>query len=383
MAADNTPVLPRLLATLVAIALTGAVVSLVLSGTVQPPRAVTLHLVFAVGIMPLIFGAMTWFIPPLSRSGPPEASALWPPLLALAAGCLLIPGLAGYYPLLPLAALLALAACLQISWWSRRRSAVALGGPHPGLLWYRMALGFLGLGLLAILLGTVWPEQWPALRRLHLHLNLLGFVGLTAIGTWRVLLPTVAGFPDPEANHWLRRQWRFLVPGTLLIGIGAAWSRNLAMAGLLLCLIPLLGLLITPLYRHRRLVWRLHGAAPPLAFAFIGLLTVLLAGGLHGFVPSFSGHLSEAFTLAFLMPLVTGAAGHLLPFWLRPQAGYAAQLEMRNRLGHFSAVRALVFIIAGGLLLAGWEQAWLPALAALLHFLLAVLRSLGRPREAA
>ena len=375
MQAKQTAALPRLLAVLAVTALSGVVLSLLLSGLAHPATALSLHLAFAVGIMPLIFAAMTWFVPVLTRSGPAQPSALWPPLLALGSGLLLATGLHGRFILLPMAALLALIAALWISWWSWQRAAAALGGPHPGLLWYRLALGFLLLGLIAVLLGIAWPQYWPALRRFHMHANLLGFIGLTAVGTWRVLLPTAAGFADPDAAPWLRRQWRYLVPGTLLIATGAAWSPVLATAGLALWLLPLAGLVGNPLYRQRRLLCQLHGPAPTLAIAFIGLILLLLTGGLHASAPGLALPLNQAFILAFLLPLVTGAVNHLLPLWLLPRGSAAAQREIRDRLGRLGGARGLVFAAAGGLLLAGWEQAWLPALGALLHFLLAVLYS--------
>jgi hypothetical protein len=47
-------------------------------------------------------------------------------------------------------------------------------------------------------LGLLWPAGLCGLARLvHLHLNTLGFIGLTAIGTLHVLMPTVLGQPDP------------------------------------------------------------------------------------------------------------------------------------------------------------------------------------------
>jgi hypothetical protein len=50
----------------------------------------------------------------------------------------------------------------------------------------------------AIFAGLLWPAGYGALRLVHLHLNTLGFIGLTAIGTLHVLMPTVLGKPDPR-----------------------------------------------------------------------------------------------------------------------------------------------------------------------------------------
>ena len=157
--------------------------------------------------MPLIFGAMSHFIPVLTRTRIATSGLLGIPVVALAGGALAVaalslPGLFwGRYA----GALLALAAAGALLVWSRRRRAGMLGRPHPCLAWYDAALVCLVLALLAILASAIWPQQTIALHRLHLHLNTLGFVGLTAVSTLAVLLPTVAGRPDPQVGPRLRR----------------------------------------------------------------------------------------------------------------------------------------------------------------------------------
>lgn len=361
------PLLNPLLIALLGIALAAFLLQPILS---LPPAA-RLHLVFAVGILPLILGSISWFTPVLTRSGAAERSTLGPPLLALAAGLLLLYALSHEFRLFPAAALIALTAVAWLSWWIRSRVATAFGRPHPGLLWYRLALGALALGLIAILLGAFWPAQWLPLRRLHLHLNLFGFIGLTALGTWRVLLPTVAGFSDPEAGPWLQRRWRPLALGTLLMALGAAWWPPLSIAGLLLWLAPLGGLLKQPVYARRDLLLRRDGAAPSLAAALIGLVLILLAGAGHALQLLPAAPAATAFVLLFLMPLVTGAASHLLPLWRFPEAADRRQ-AMGRRLGRFGGLRGLLFLIAGLSTLAGVEWGWLPAAAGLGQFMLAV-----------
>ena len=347
---------------------------------VQLPQAARLHLVFAAAVLPLILGSITWFVPVLTRSGPPPATALGPPLLAVAGGLLLLHALTRDLRLFPLAALLDLAAVTWLWWWIGKRAAAALGGPHPGLLWYRLALGALLLGLAAILLGALWPAQWPQLRRLHLHLNLLGFIGLTALGTWRVLLPTAGGFTDAAAGPWLQRQWRPLAAGTLAIATGAAWWPPLSLAGLLLWLWPVAGLLRDPLLSHRDRVLRWHGAAPALATAIGGLALLLLAAGVHapGRIPGSA--MAAAFIALFLLPLVTGAATHLLPLWRFP-GDADSRRRLQHRLGRLGGLRGLLFLAAGLALLAGTPWGWLPLLAGLGHFI--ALLVTGRPASQA
>jgi hypothetical protein len=83
----------------------------------------------------------------------------------------------------------------------------------------------------------VWPAQYQVFKRLHL--NLFGFIGLTAISTLQVLLPTAAGHPDPQIANLLRTGLSYALAGTGLIAIGAAWLPLLCWLGLVLWLIPL------------------------------------------------------------------------------------------------------------------------------------------------
>lgn len=334
-----------------------------------------LHLIFALGIMPLIMGAMTYFVPVLTRTRTAEPRALAPALLALAAGLLLSFSLFFSFSLYPLAALLGLVAAGWLSLWILQRKRQTLGRPHPGLLWYQLALLALIGGLLAILAAFFLPEQWGPLRRLHLHLNLLGFVGLTALGTLRVLLPTTGGYSDPDAGPWLMQQWPWMVAGTLLIAAGAAWSPAAALLGVLLWLLPLARLLKSLLVTHRSTVWRSHGAVTSLAGAVLGLLVILLSGAAHaeGWLPP--TNTTHAFIPLFLLPLVSGAATHLLPLWLSTGNKQREQ-SLRSRLGRYSAVRATLFLLGGLFILAGQGWGLVPVLLALAQFLVTVLLSL-------
>ena len=335
-----------------------------------------LHLIFALGIMPLIMGAMTYFVPVLTRTRGAEPLSLAPALLALGAGLLLSFSLLFSYSLYPVAALIGLAAALWLSVWMQQRKRQTLGRPHPGLLWYQLALLALLLGLLAILAGYLLPEYWLPLRRLHLHLNLLGFVGLTALGTLRVLLPTTGGYADPGAGPWLMRHWPWITAGTLMIAAGAAWSPTLSLLGLLLWLPPLGQLLKSLFIAHRASVWQPHGATISLASAILGLTITLLSGVAHavGLLPASNS--TQAFIPLFLLPLVTGAATHLLPLWITAARNPEREQVLRMRLGRHSAVRAALFLLGGLLILAGQGWGLIPVLLALIHFLSVVLFSL-------
>ncbi len=335
-----------------------------------------LHLIFALGIMPLIMGAMTYFVPVLTRTRAAEPLSLVPALLALGAGIVLSFSLFFSFALYPFGAVAGVIAALWLSIWMQRRKRQTLGRPHPGLLWYQLALLALILGLLSILAGYLLPDQWTQFRRLHLHLNLLGFVGLTALGTLRVLLPTTGGYADPEAGPWLMRQWPWITAGAGLIAAGAAWSPALSLLGLLLWLPPLGQLLRSLLITHRRAVWQPHGASTSLATALSGLLILLLSGTAHAFGLLTASNTTQAFIPLFLLPLVTGAATHLLPLWITSAGDSSREQALRLRLGRHSAARAALFLLGGLLILAGQGWGLIPVLLGLIHFLSAVLLSL-------
>ena len=247
-------------------------------------RAAALHLMLAVGAMPLIFAAMTHFIPVLTRLRAAPAGLAWTPLLALAGG-VWIWGTLGFPERIGsgvLGAVPAGAAAAALLLWSRRRRATMLGRPHPGLAWYEAALACLCLALAAILASAVWPWQAAALRLLHLHLNTLGFIGLTAVGTLAVLLPTAVGRPDPESGRWLRQALPWTAAGTVLVAAGAAWFGPLAWLGAGLWAFPLAQLGVRWLRLYRAEILAMHGAAPLLATALTGLALSMLFGAIAG-----------------------------------------------------------------------------------------------------
>jgi hypothetical protein len=251
-----------------------------------------------------------------------------------------------------------------------KRGRAALGGAHPGLSWYLAALSCLGAGLLAVPAMSVWPGETLAIKHLHLHLNLFGFVGLTAVGTLQVLLPTAAGRPDPAAASRLRTDLSPALAGTLLIALGAAWLPPLSWVGLALWLFPLGRLARTWLGQYREWIFQRHGAAPLLGAALAGFAGALLGGGLHGAGWIESAHAGHGFVFAFLFPLVSGAAGQLLPLWLRPGRQGEWHDLARRRLTYGGGVRALLLLGGGGMALAGWRWGAVIALAGLLPFAL-------------
>ena len=122
-------------------------------GGMGSPLAVA-HLAFAVGIVPLIFAAMSHFVPVLTRTDGPSRAMSLLPVAAQMVGIVAVAAMQGLLPrwlLQPAAAVDLLLAAVLLSWIAGRVRAT-LGTPHPGWRWYGTALGCLMLALLAIVL---------------------------------------------------------------------------------------------------------------------------------------------------------------------------------------------------------------------------------------
>lgn len=328
---------------------------LALSG-LGSPLAVA-HLAFAVGIVPLIFAAMMHFVPVLTRTGEPDRRLARLPSAAQATGLVAVAAMQGGLPYgaVYLAATVDLVLAAILLNWIALRARASLGSPHPGWRWYGAALGCLMLALSAILLIPVWPTYWHALRIFHLHLNTLGLVGLAALGTLPVLLPTALGMADPEAGGWLRRRLWLAAFGALMVATGAAISWPFAAPGTALMLVAALGLLGQ--WGRRFGIRRLlrDGVSASLLAAVLGLLLTLAAGLLHG-----AGIISTrpsvlAWASGFLLPLVSGALSQLLPVWRWPGPQTPERLLMRQKLASSGPVRAWLFVSSALALLAGLE----------------------------
>jgi hypothetical protein len=328
---------------------------LALSG-LGSPLAVA-HLAFAVGIVPLIFAAMMHFVPVLTRTGEPDRHLARLPSTAQATGLVAVGAMQGWLPygVVYLAAAVDLVLAAILINWIALRARAALGTPHPGWRWYAVALGCLMMALSAIVLIPVWPSYGRALRIFHLHLNTLGLVGMAALGTLPVLLPTALGMADPEAGSWLRRRLWLVASGALMVATGAAIAWPFAAPGTALMLVAALGLLGQ--WGRRFGIWPLirDGVSASLLAAVIGLLLTLAAGLLHGagIIPTRPSLL--AWVSGFLLPLVSGALSQLLPVWRWPGPQTPERLLMRRKLAASGSVRAGLFTASALALLAGLD----------------------------
>jgi hypothetical protein len=360
----------------VLIVLLAATLALLMGGIALPrlvaaSPALWAHLVLAVGVMSLITAAMQHFAPVLARG---RIAGVWLarlPWLMAATGLLVVSALAGWLPwsVVALAALLGLGGALAMVSWMIGLSRRAVGAPHPGLCWYVAAMLCLALGLGAALLIPLFPEAHAALRDFHLHINLYGFIGLTAVGTLQVLMPTAAGQPDPEAGGRLKHGVRLAFFGSLLLAAGQAaeafWLAALG-TGLWGWVLGEMLLAWLRLFRGRMLRW--HGVEPALGVAGLGFAAALAATLLDS-----AGmlELSSPLTIflpGFLMPLISGAAGQLAPVWLKPGRREEWHDQSVAALGRWGGARALLFLSAALIPLFGYQCAGMPGLAALFWF---------------
>ncbi len=370
--------------TTAALTLVALVFSVVLSLTGFGSPVAAVHLAFAVGIVPLIFAAMSHFVPVLTRTGDAERRIARLPHIAQLAGLVVVAALEGWLAQgwLHAAAALDLVLALYLLHWIAGRVRATLGSPHPGWRWYGVALGCFTLALIAVLLMAMQPSHWRALRLFHLHLNTLGFVGLAALGTLPVLLPTTLGLPDPQAAGWLRRRLWLVAGGALLVAVGASVSWPFAAPGAALLLVAALGLLGQWLRRFGWATTFRDGAAASLVAAVAGLLMTLVAGVGHGAGLFAAEPTLAAWGVAFLLPLVTGALSHLLPVWRWAGPGTAIRNTARQHLTATGRVRAVLFFL-GGLAILGGEGgigAGL-AIAAMALFAFAILRTIRLSRS--
>jgi hypothetical protein len=341
------------------------------------PPAPTFHIAFAAGALPLICGAIIHFVPVLTRSGPPARAIHFLPLIVQLAGIATPLGLAGVLPQWSLhaAATLTAAAAFTLFFWTSRRLRSTLGAPHPGVRWYGAALLCL---FLAVSLVPVWltiPELRRALRLFHLHLNTLGFIGLAALGTLPVLLPTTLGRPEPDAGNRLLRDLPWAAVGVVLVAAGAASAVQwLALPGALL-----LGWVAVRNLRAWQRTFGLHsivgaGGTASLTVATIGFVLLLLAGSVHGLGWIAARPALAAYVALFLLPLVSGALSHLLPVWRYPGVASSRRAAMTQRLAQDGQWRALLFLVGGLLLAFDYDGGIYPVAAGLALFVLALIR---------
>lgn len=359
----------------VAVTLLTFIVASSLSAVRGGATIISYHIIFAIGVVPLILGAIIHFVPVLTRSRSPATIIRILPFIALFGGFMVTMYFA-FPKTLPyghtLGASIIVIAVVSLVVWAYRLRLKAIGNPHSCLDWYLAALLCLLIALGAILVGYFIPSQHTTLRLIHLHLNTLGFISFTAIGTLQVLMPTVAQRPDPNVASRMHNQLKWIVAGTFIIAFGTAWHHNLTWIGLALLVIPIFRIFKSWIQLYSKDIFRIHGAAPALAVALCGYVIALIIGSIYAYHQSQFNPIAT-FIIAFLMPLVTGAVSFLLPLWLRPGQQTPWHLAARKHLGFSGGLRALILMTGGIMVGLGYEPGWYLAIFAVGTFAIQTL----------
>ncbi|MBF0194434.1 MAG: hypothetical protein HQL71_07725 [Magnetococcales bacterium] len=304
------------------------------------------HLILAVGAFPLIIGAMIYFTPTLTRSAPPTGWICWLPYLAMFTGFIAFSAVSQDMQFIVVSGPMGIVLSGGLLYWMWQRSSNALGDPHPGLAWYQGALFFLILGLSTIILAYLLPQWWFPLRGVHQQLNLMGFLGLTTVGTLQVFLPTVANYQDNKTSYRLKNHLKYSALGTLFLAAGGWGLPFCNEMGRLVWLVPLLAIFKSAML-HVDKQKGLSGAAFSLFGALTGF-TVLIIFNQYS-------NLYYLFCF-FVFPLVTGALSHLLPIWWWPGAASNNRDLAQAFLARWGFFRLGAFYVAG--LATIWNVKW-------------------------
>lgn len=238
------------------------------------------------------------------------------------------------------------------------------------------AAGALGITLGTMMGAGVVAGSWPTVRLVHVHLNVVGLVGLTILGTIPTLLPTTA-YSRAVSGREAPIAWWVALLGTAAIGFGL-WIPELVGAGTIA--ISVAGLLILGGILFRLGKRGLH----KLAFLQITVGTLWLIGwGLvngirvadSGTMTMFSGW-TGAVVVAGVGQVLVGSLAYLVPV-LRGSPFVANREIMERR-----AWLPLVALNAAGFLVGAGALAWaaVPFLAWLADFGVRLIRVIaGRP----
>jgi hypothetical protein len=167
-----------------------------------PPlfRVIHVHMALVGGVTQMIFGALLMFLPPLLLVPFEEKKSRGVQYVLLnggTAGLLIGFGLAN----LPLVGVFGAAvglACVMlfVETLAMVRRSIQRTGLQVWFYGLAVLAWLVGIGLAeSIAFGAFTPDRVNLVRLAHVHLNLLGFVTLTVVGTGHTLFPTIAGAP--------------------------------------------------------------------------------------------------------------------------------------------------------------------------------------------
>jgi len=306
-------------------------------GTLLPPalRLVHVHGALVGGVAQMIMGAMLTFVSTLLMTGRDRRDS-HPVLFAVMNGgaLALVIGF-GFrnYQVVAAAGCIVLAAFLWVARDTWRQARRSVNRPPLNVWYYALALSALvgglalGIGMAAQLVQPAWTGS---ARLVHLHLNLLGFVTVTIVGTVHNLLPTI--LQQPLHRPRLARLVFVLLPAgiALLIGGFALSSLPIEFVGGAV-LATGLCLYAFNLFSTWRMSSHTGSAASDhlmtatfflVLSVFMGLLVAANYLGAHPFLPFGTLHLvayTHTALVGFVMQTIFGALSHLVPVTLAVQ----------------------------------------------------------------
>jgi nitrite reductase (NO-forming) len=206
------------------------------------------------------------------------------------------------------------------------RIARALPARLSGTVWFYLAAAaalLLGMGLGLWLAGGVAgsADAYVALRLAHVHLNVLGWVGLAVVGTQFTLWPTVLRthlVPGLEAA--VRRSLPPLAAGVAVAAAGLAFQQRLVALAGLVAYAAGLAVALVPFVRTARrrpprtaAAWMLGAGMAWLVVAVLADLGALAAGARVAELDGRLARLVPAVVAGFALQTLTGALTYLLP----------------------------------------------------------------------
>jgi len=303
-------------------------------GTPLPPglKLVHVHGALVGGVAQIIMGAMLTFVSTLLMTGRDRRDSHPVLFAAMNGGALALVLGFGFrnYQVVAAAGSVVFAAFFWVAQDTWRQARRSVNRPPLNVWYYALALAALagglalGIGMAAQLIQPAWTGS---ARLVHLHLNLMGFVTVTIIGTMHNLLPTV--LQQPLHSPRLAKLVFFLLPISIALLIGGFALSSLSIefiGGTVLAL----GLC---LYAFNLFAtWRASShpgsaASDHLLTAtfflvlavFMGLLVAANYLGEHPFLPFGTLHLvayTHTALTGFVMQTIFGALSHLVPVTL-------------------------------------------------------------------
>ena len=206
------------------------------------------------------------------------------------------------------------------------RIARALPARLSGTVWFYLAaaaalLAGMGLGLWLAGGAAGSADAYVALRLAHVHLNVLGWVGLAVVGTQFTLWPTVLRthlVPGLEAA--VRRSLPPLAAGVAVAAAGLAFQQRLVALAGLVAYAAGLAVALVPFVRTARrrpprtaAAWMLGAGMAWLVVAVLADLGALAAGARVAELDGRLARLVPAVVAGFALQTLTGALTYLLP----------------------------------------------------------------------